>query len=34
MEFRQIRYSLSVARERSFTKAASRLNVSQSAVSE
>ncbi len=34
MEFRQIRYALSVARERSFTKAALRLNVSQSAVSE
>lgn len=34
MELRQIRYTLSVARERSFTKAALRLNVSQSAVSE
>jgi DNA-binding transcriptional LysR family regulator len=34
MEFRQIRYALAVARERSFTKAAHRLNVSQSAVSE
>jgi DNA-binding transcriptional LysR family regulator len=34
MEFRQIRYALSVARERSFTKAATRLNVSQSSVSE
>lgn len=34
MEFRQIRYALSVAKERSFTKAATRLNVSQSAVSE
>ncbi|MFT4120868.1 LysR family transcriptional regulator [Bradyrhizobium sp.] len=34
MEFRQIRYALSVARERSFTKAALRLNVSQSSVSE
>lgn len=34
MEFRQIRYALAVARERSFTKAALRLNVSQSAVSE
>lgn len=34
MEFRQIRYALSVAKERSFTKAASRLNISQSAVSE
>ncbi len=34
MEFRQIRYALSVARERSFTKAAARLNISQSAVSE
>ena len=34
MEFREIRYALSVAKERSFTKAAARLNVSQSAVSE
>lgn len=34
MELRQIRYALSVARERSFTRAAERLNVSQSAVSE
>lgn len=34
MEFRQIRYALAVARERSFTKAAARLNVSQSSVSE
>ena len=34
MEFRQIRYALSVARERSFTVAAKRLNISQSAVSE
>src|SRR6516165_7060735 len=34
MEFRQIRYALSVAKERSFTKAAHRLNISQSAVSE
>lgn len=34
MEFRQIRYALAVARDRSFTKAAHRLNVSQSAVSE
>ena len=34
MEFRQIRYALSVARERSFTGAARRLNISQSAVSE
>ena len=34
MEFRQIRYALSVAKERAFTKAATRLNVSQSAVSE
>lgn len=34
MEFRQIRYALAVARERSFTKAAIRLNISQSAVSE
>ena len=34
MEFREIRYALAVAKERSFTKAAARLNVSQSAVSE
>lgn len=34
MELRQIRYALSVAKERSFTRAATRLNVSQSAVSE
>ncbi len=34
MEFRQIRYALSVAKERSFTRAAARLNISQSAVSE
>ncbi|MBX6327760.1 MAG: LysR family transcriptional regulator [Pseudolabrys sp.] len=34
MEFRQIRYALAVAKERSFTQAAERLNVSQSAVSE
>ncbi|WP_315834149.1 LysR family transcriptional regulator [Bradyrhizobium prioriisuperbiae] len=34
MEFRQIRYTLAVAKQRSFTKAASRLNISQSAVSE
>jgi len=34
VEFREIRYALSVAKERSFTKAAARLNVSQSAVSE
>jgi DNA-binding transcriptional LysR family regulator len=34
MEFRQIRYALAVAKERSFTKAGLRLNVSQSAVSE
>jgi DNA-binding transcriptional LysR family regulator len=34
LEFRQIRYALSVAKERAFTKAATRLNVSQSAVSE
>lgn len=34
MEFRQIRYALAVASERSFTKAASQLNISQSAVSE
>jgi DNA-binding transcriptional LysR family regulator len=34
LEFRQIRYALAVAKDRAFTKAASRLNVSQSAVSE
>ncbi len=34
MEFRQIRYALAVAKERSFTRAASRLSVSQSAISE
>jgi DNA-binding transcriptional LysR family regulator len=34
VEFRQIRYALAVAKERSFTKAAERLNISQSAVSE
>lgn len=34
MEFRQIRYALSVAKERSFTAAGRRLNISQSAVSE
>ncbi len=34
MEFRQIRYALAVAKERSFTKAAERLSISQSAVSE
>lgn len=34
LELRQLRYALSVARERSFTRAASRLNISQSAVSE
>ena len=34
LEFRQIRYALSVAKERSFTKAAARLSISQSAVSE
>jgi DNA-binding transcriptional LysR family regulator len=34
LDFRQIRYTLSVAKERSFTKAAARLNISQSAVSE
>ena len=34
MEFRQIRYAVAVAKERSFTKAAQRLNISQSAVSE
>jgi DNA-binding transcriptional LysR family regulator len=34
LEFRQIRYALAVAKERSFTKAADRMNISQSAVSE
>jgi DNA-binding transcriptional LysR family regulator len=34
MEFRQIRYALAVAKERSFTRAGARLSVSQSAVSE
>lgn len=34
LELRQIRYALSVAKERSFTNAAKRLNISQSAVSE
>ncbi len=34
MEFRQLRYALAVARERSFTRASARLNVSQSAISE
>jgi DNA-binding transcriptional LysR family regulator len=34
VEFRQIRYALSVAKERSSTKAAKRLKISQSAVSE
>jgi DNA-binding transcriptional LysR family regulator len=34
VEFRQIRYAIAVAREGSFTKAAERLNISQSAVSE
>ena len=34
LDFRQLRYALSVYKERSFTKAARRLNISQSAVSE
>ena len=34
MDFRQLRYALSVSKERSFTKAAKRLNISQSAVSD
>ena len=34
MDLRQIRYALSVAKERSFTRAATRLHISQSAVSE
>ena len=34
MDFRQLRYALSVSKERSFTGAAKRLNISQSVVSE
>jgi DNA-binding transcriptional LysR family regulator len=34
LDFRQLRYALSVSKERSFTRAAKRLNISQSAVSE
>jgi DNA-binding transcriptional LysR family regulator len=34
MELRQIRYTLTVARERSFTGASRRLNIAQSAISE
>jgi DNA-binding transcriptional LysR family regulator len=34
VELRQIRYALTVSKERSFTKASARLNISQSAVSE
>jgi DNA-binding transcriptional LysR family regulator len=34
LDFRQLRYALAVSKERSFTKAAKRLNISQSAVSE
>jgi DNA-binding transcriptional LysR family regulator len=34
LDFRQLRYTLSVYKERSFTGAAKRLNISQSAVSE
>ena len=34
MELRQIRYALAVAKDRSFTRAAERLRVSQSAISE
>jgi DNA-binding transcriptional LysR family regulator len=34
LAFRQLRYALSVSKERSFTGAAKRLNISQSAVSE
>ena len=33
MEIRQIRYALAVAKERSFTRASNKLNISQSAVS-
>jgi DNA-binding transcriptional LysR family regulator len=34
VQLRQLRYAMMVARERSFTRAATRLNVSQSAISE
>jgi DNA-binding transcriptional LysR family regulator len=34
LDFRQLRYALSVSKERSFTGAAKRLNISQSTVSE
>ncbi|MDB5655596.1 MAG: hypothetical protein JWQ94_3209 [Tardiphaga sp.] len=34
MDFRQLRYALAVSKERSFTQASKRLNISQSAVSE
>jgi DNA-binding transcriptional LysR family regulator len=34
LDFRQLRYALAVYKERSFTEAAKRLNISQSAVSE
>ncbi|MCZ7566492.1 MAG: LysR family transcriptional regulator [Burkholderiales bacterium] len=34
MELRSLRYALAVARARSFTRAAGRLHISQSAVSE
>jgi len=34
MDVRQIRYALTVAKERGFTKAAQQLSISQSAVSE
>jgi DNA-binding transcriptional LysR family regulator len=34
VEFRQIRYALAVAKERSFTRAAKRVHISQSAVSD
>jgi DNA-binding transcriptional LysR family regulator len=34
LDFRQLRYALSVSKERSFTGAAKRLNISQSAISE
>src|SRR5258708_9857525 len=34
LDFRQLRYAVSVYKERSFTTAAKRLNISQSAVSE
>lgn len=34
MDFRKLRYALAVAKERSFTRAAEKVNISQSAISE